>query len=239
MELKSDSLRQEVKYKVFFLDLPKFYHWLTSTSDFKQTFCARQINSLYLDTANYDLAFANITGQSKRFKVRGRWYSLLGTSYKSNNIESNELSIKCEIKRKVNSYSDKINVGSCNFINVNNSISDLYTYIETYCIKASEKYGLKNAKYLKKSALISYNREYYESSSINGFRLTVDKNIKYSSPITNGSNILLSKNYFIVEMKFAPNIRPLVVQYLKKFPFRPVRSSKYVAAMAQLKKVSY
>jgi hypothetical protein len=239
MELKSDSLRQEIKYKVFYSDLPKFYQWMTLRSDFKQTYSPRQINSLYLDTPKYDLAFANMTGQSQRIKVRGRWYGTIGSSLKSVDIKNHKFSVKCEIKRKVNSYSDKIIAGSGSFVPFNNSISNSYLNIEKFCIKASENYGLKNAKDLKNSAFINYNREYYESSTISELRLTVDKNVRYSLPTSVGSPMLLAKNYLIVEVKFPPHIRGLVVQHMEKFPFRPVRSSKYIAAMAQIKKVSY
>jgi hypothetical protein len=180
-----------------------------------------------------------MTGQSQRIKVRGRWYGIIGTPLKSIDIENHEFSVRCEIKRKLNSYSDKMIVGLDSFVPLNNSISDLYLNIENFCIQASEKYGLKNAKDLKRSAFISYSREYYESSTISGLRLTIDKDVRYSPPSSAGSPMLLAKNYLIVEVKFPPNIRELVVQYMEKFPFRPVRSSKYIAAMAQMKKVSY
>lgn len=235
MELQSDSLRREVKYKIFYSDLPKFYQWITSKSDFKQTYSPRQINSLYLDTRNYDLAFANMTGQSKRIKVRARWYGAVGSPLKNIDIENHKLVVRCEIKRKVNSYSDKIIAGSGSFTALNNS----YLNIEKFCIQASESHGLKNAKDLKNSVFICYNRDYYESSKISGLRLTIDKDIRYSIPASEGSPILLAKNYLIVEVKFSPDIRELVSQYMEKFPFRPVRSSKYITAIAQIKKISY
>lgn len=238
MELKSDSLRQEVKYKVFYSDLSKFYQWLTSQSDFERTFCARRINSLYMDTHNYDFAFANITGQSQRIKVRGRWYGTLGANLQSIEDKHN-CYVQCEIKRKVNSYSDKIIAGSDQFFLPHDFVNDFYPKIEKFCTQASEKYGLKMSKDLKRSAFISYSREYYKSSTVNEFRLTVDEDIRYSQPTSLGSPMLLAKNYLIVEMKFPPNIRELVVRYMETFPFRPVRSSKYVAAITQLKKVSY
>ena len=45
------------------------------TNGFKKYYFPRQINSLYLDTLNYDYAKDNINGVNERKKIRFRWYN--------------------------------------------------------------------------------------------------------------------------------------------------------------------
>jgi SPX domain protein involved in polyphosphate accumulation len=42
---------------------------------FTQIFLPRRINSIYLDTHNFDFAKDNINGVSRRKKIRFRWYN--------------------------------------------------------------------------------------------------------------------------------------------------------------------
>ena len=42
---------------------------------FTKIFSSREIDSIYLDTENYDFAKDNINGVSKRKKLRFRWYN--------------------------------------------------------------------------------------------------------------------------------------------------------------------
>jgi hypothetical protein len=50
---------------------------------------------------------------------------------------------------------------------------------------------------------------------------------------------MLAKDYVIVELKFNPESRKKVNLFMKDFPFRQVRSSKFLATLAQIKRVSY
>jgi hypothetical protein len=239
MVLNAESLRQEIKYKIFYADLPIFYHWLLTLSDLKQEYAARRVNSLYIDTIDYDFARANMAGLSRRIKVRGRWYDDRTEVESLTGSDRQDLNVVCEIKRKVNSNGDKIIAGRSCLTKDKDSQRHIYSQIEDFCITSSLKNGLKLTKRLKMSAFISYQREYYRSDSIRPLRLTIDKDIRYSSPTSPGCPILLSKGYVIVELKFPPATRAIVAQYMTEFPFRPMRSSKYVQAITQIKKVSY
>ena len=44
-------------------------------SGFSKLYSPRNINSIYLDTVNFDFAKDNINGVSRRKKIRFRWYN--------------------------------------------------------------------------------------------------------------------------------------------------------------------
>ena len=81
MKLSNDSLRQEIKYKVFFRDISGLYSWLYSSSFFKESYEPRVVNSLYFDTPNYDFAASNMSGESSRIKLRARWHSKIDNQF--------------------------------------------------------------------------------------------------------------------------------------------------------------
>ena len=75
MKLSQETLRQEIKYKVFFKDIPLLYNWIYAYSLFQESYNPRIVNSLYFDTPNYDFASSNMSGESRRIKLRARWYA--------------------------------------------------------------------------------------------------------------------------------------------------------------------
>ena len=85
----------------------------------------------------------------------------------------------------------------------------------------------------------NYEREYYELKSDNNIRLTIDKNISYCNSNTPSDLLMLAKDYVIVELKFNPKSRKKVNTLMKNFPFRQVRSSKFLSSLAQIQRVSY
>ena len=100
-----NTLRKEIKFKVLMKDMGKFYSWLF-TSPFKKSYEDRRVNSLYYDTNNLDFANDNITGQSKRIKIRARWYSKVDQKFLYDFCKDKHF--KFEVKRKVNNLSDKV-----------------------------------------------------------------------------------------------------------------------------------
>ena len=106
MILSDSTTRKELKFKVFFKDIDKFYSWLLKTS-FKKKFYKRGVNSLYYDTPNLDFASSNISGESKRIKIRARWYTKIKESFSDSFVKESQ-AFQIEIKRKLNNLSDKI-----------------------------------------------------------------------------------------------------------------------------------
>ena len=68
-----DNLRIEKKF-VFGKYKEDFIEKILLINGFTKLFLPRKINSIYLDTQNFDFAKDNINGISKRKKIRFRWY---------------------------------------------------------------------------------------------------------------------------------------------------------------------
>ena len=69
-----NNLRIEKKF-VFGKHKEDFLEKILITNGFTQVFSPREIESIYLDTENFDFAKDNINGVSKRKKLRFRWYN--------------------------------------------------------------------------------------------------------------------------------------------------------------------
>lgn len=237
MNLSKETIRQEIKYKVFFMDIPKLYDWLYGYSMFQESYSPRMVNSLYFDTPNYDFASSNMSGESKRIKVRTRWYGELDRNFLDTFLsESQEFTF--EVKRKVNSVSDKLNIGKVTY----KKEEDYLCRINS--IQSSLESIIKNQPSLAAFNLLStiftnYEREYFELKSDSQIRMTIDKNISYCDSKSPSDLLMLAKDYVIVELKFNPKSRKKVNLLMKDFPFRQVRSSKFLATLAQIQRVSY
>lgn len=237
MQLSSKSIRREIKYKVFLKDIGHLYSWLYSSSGFRKSYKDRGVNSLYFDTPTYDFASSNMSGESKRIKVRARWYSEIGDRFIDSYI-SPAKTFNFEVKRKENSLSDKLLIGK-------HDASSTDNYAKRSMLLTKELNKLKNVEpvlcgmNLQGTVFINYQREYYENLLFPNIRLTVDKNIYYGESNPFNRLLLLSRDYLTVELKFKPEDSSNVDLIMREFPCRQVRSSKFLAAIAQIKQVSY
>ena len=237
MKLSEDSIRQEIKYKVFFMDVPKLYNWLYRFSFFQESYCPRKVNSLYFDTSNYDFASSNMSGESKRIKIRSRWYSELDENFLDGFLSDSKV-FNFEVKRKINSLSDKVNIGEIKFDKKDDFLCRIET-IQNELSSVCNNYLTLSSLKLLSTVFTNYEREYYELKSDNNIRLTIDKNISYCNSNIPSDLLILAKDYVIVELKFNPKSRNKVNTLMKNFPFRQVRSSKFLSALAQIQRVSY
>ena len=55
----------------------------------------------------------------------------------------------------------------------------------------------------------------------------------------NTQNTKIANNFIIVELKFNQKNENLTMNILKKFPFRQIRSSKYLYAISKYYRLSY
>ena len=238
MILSNTTTRKELKFKVFFKDINKFYSWLL-TSSFKKTFYKRGVNSLYYDTPNLDFASSNISGESKRIKIRARWYTKLNEDFSESFVKDNQV-FRIEIKRKLNNLSDKIEFSKI-FFKKKNSMQERKLFLKTEL-----KSNISNNPTLSKNSFqdiifICYNREYYEHFLSSDIRLTIDSNI-FCSDSTVSKNLnksIISSNFFLVELKFKEFDNSLIKKIMNEFPFRQVRSSKYLYGLSKYKRFSY
>jgi SPX domain protein involved in polyphosphate accumulation len=178
------------------------------TNGFTETFSSRKINSIYLDTQNFDFAKDNINGVNKRKKIRFRWYN--------NNL--NEIFL--EEKNKQNFQVNKIVSKIPFLVDKDYIVRDLKRYLDANKNKVSNY----NYKFVLKTI---YTRSYWISSN-KQLRATIDTNIKTSS--INKLNNLFDLNETILEFKFHPNNEDYFRKFfsLQNFNFRTKKYSKYI-----------
>ena len=181
---------------------------------FTRLYPSRYINSIYLDTLNFDFARDNINGVSKRKKIRFRWY---------NEDISN---IFLEEKNKQNFQVKKIIYKKINL----NSKNKLLQNLKDYFLNLKKEYNNFNYKFILKT---KYFRSYWISND-KKFRATIDIDIK-ASPI-NDLNRYLELNETILEFKFPPfneaNFRNLFFE--NNFNIRSKKYSKYIQSFTLL-----
>ena len=149
---------------------------------FTQIFSSREIDSIYLDTENYDFAKDNINGVSKRKKLRFRWY---------NNDLNNDY---FEEKKKQNFLVEK----NVNKISTSLKKINLVQNLKDYFYNLNKNYNNFNYRFVLKT---NYLRSYWISDD-KKIRATIDTNINVS-PIFDLSR-KISLNETILEFKFSP-----------------------------------
>lgn len=237
MFLLKNSVRREIKFKIFIKDTGKFYSWLYN-SPFKKKYNNRSVNSLYYDTINLDFANDNISGQSNRIKIRTRWYADNNKNFLDEFCKSKYF--RFEIKRKKNNYSDKIFFPK-QYTEQKNSVIEQRTFLKKELNNELSKFSELSHLILKDTVFVGYNREYFEHIFLDNIRLTIDKDLSclICSKIPNIKNTKIANNFIIVELKFNQKNENQVKNILKAFPFRQIRSSKYLYAISKYYRLSY
>lgn len=196
------SFRIENKYEISIEKLNIFYNFL-KLNNAQRIFSNRQVNSIYFDNIYKDSFLNSEEGTVPRKKIRVRYYGL----------EKPENDKEYLLEKKINSYDGKYKTSEC---------------IQNY--KKIIKFGIFDELYgyCKPIVNINYQREYYK---IGKFRITFDKNIKYS--IFNKKIFLKDLNKCIVEVK--SNNLNLEHEINNLFPFKKIRYSKYANSINLLK----
>ena len=181
---------------------------ILTISGFKKSFSSRYINSIYLDTLNFDFAKDNINGVSRRKKIRFRWYN------------DDYSKIYLEEKNKQNFFVKKITSKAIDFVNK----KDLVENLKGYFLNLNKIHKDFNYQFVLKT---NYLRSYWISND-KKIRATIDTNIN-TSPINN-LNQRLELNETILELKFLPSneniFRNLFIQ--NNFNLRSKKYSKYL-----------
>ncbi len=222
-------MRLEIKIPYNTNSLVKIQKNLNSIKNLKKQYPSRRINSIYYDNLDNQIARDNLSGISRRCKLRVRYYG-------------NEKTSNCflEIKKKLNKFGFK------KVIDMQKKISDL---------KFDEVFKLNNnlhkkvirddyAKdyilndYLSPQVEVSYIRDYYISNKI---RLTHDKEIIFKPcNIENKSTMNIAKDYLnVLEIKFDYNNIADVNEIINKIDIKPKRFSKYLRGLSFFNKSIY
>lgn len=190
--------------------------WIFKKELYKNSFCknysTRKISSIYFDTSNFDFAYDNLNGESKRLKIRIRFYNNQHKYYLEYKFKDNFLGYKKTTKLRSTSI----------LLAIKESIKKIFY---DFYFKANP------------TCLISYTRDYLINNKI---RATIDKNLTYSliqtKDLTNYKfNPSRNMPFDIMEFKYKPAYDNLFRN--KFFPesndtyLRSMKSSKYITAL--------
>ena len=194
-------------------------------SDIYEAYPLRRVNSIYYDTGNLLLANQSKEGQSKRFKVRIRYYG-------ESSIFNNPL---LEIKSKIGNVGTKhkFKVEKIKLINNNFSLS--------YLLNNSKLPSFVNdlITVLKPIVFISYERSYY-LEKFEKFRFTFDRYLTFKNIFLSANSITLPLappiNYQkkVIELKYSKKNENDINNFIKAFPFRQTNFSKYRISLSEL-----
>ena len=230
-------MRYEKKYTFDIKEIEKIRDDLRNSKlGLSRSFPDRFNHSIYFDSFNYDDAIDNISGLSKRYKVRLRWYS---DSFNYNLDENTKFQL--EIKLKRNSLSEKI-------VHSVNLPREIFACSEISIINhVSKQLPIEHKPYLCHCTNLSlgviYKREYLVSRGY-GIRVTIDSKINYWNPLKfNKEKQYFSNNYEVeygvVEMKYPKDIYESIKYEdlnLISNQITPGRHSKYVVGSVLVNK---
>ena len=223
------SIRQEKKYTFSSCKISEVRSKILN-SKFLMTkrYDNRFVNSIYLDSLNFENYAENLSGLSSRSKARIRWYSKNQFGHISEDTE-----LILEIKLRLNVMGNKLsfpfklpknyrNFGANDFIQYLRSIIpvNFLPYIDH-----SNSFTLA----------VSYEREYYEDIS-NKIRATIDSSIAYASPGINildvGNMPMYMPEYNVLELKYPQDIDDdLAGLNFDDIDITPGRHSKYAVGL--------
>ena len=222
-------MRLEIKIPYNLDKLFSIEQSLNSIKNLKRQFPKRYINSIYFDNLNNQIARDNLSGISKRCKLRIRYYG-------------NDKNTKCflEIKKKLNKFgfkkiinlNDKFNQIDLNkFFSLNNNY-----YKEIIDDNYARNYIFNDL--VNPQILVNYSRDYF---IINDIRITHDRNIQFKPyGIDKLATQKLVKDYLnVLEIKFDYKNIDSVNKILDHIPIKPKRFSKYLRGLSFFNKAIY
>lgn len=218
--------RYEVKFVLSERELGHALRWMTLINA-KMIFETRTVNSIYFDDTTQTAVRENLSGVSERRKIRLRWYG-------NNDLDFDGL--KVEVKSRVGrlGYKSSYPIPFNHNYLINTNLHTLSKEVIDEIVQKNFSSDFFN-RYLVPMLYVNYSREYYSLSD--GIRVTIDKNISFSS-ITAHQNLssLNSHGYnsFILEIKFPQNFKTKVVDFIRPLRLTPKRHSKYLAGLAYL-----
>ena len=223
-----EEYRYEIKFILDTEQSSKFHFLLSSLTSMSKAFPDRLVNSIYYDDSSFSSIQDNLMGISHRQKMRLRWYG-------DNVLDKRAI---FEIKKRNGRLGCK---DSVEIEPLDGAVMELPLHeISKIMFENLASKGKIFYQHLYPALQVSYKREYF--SSVEGIRITLDKNISFSNPhlyknISTNSQI----NYplSILEIKFSPQHKTQAHSIIKSFDLTPKRHSKYIAGMAALVLASY
>ncbi len=218
--------RFEVKIPIPLTKVSKIMTWLNSHPlMFSTCHPERHVNSLYLDNAHLARYEENLSGISRRKKVRIRWYHDIDDASKA----------KLEFKHRIAGKGFKVsfdtslaldNVKNAWHKQLHNCYQNLPQHGQTLWLNEHEPI-----------LICRYRRQYFESRC-QKIRATFDHNIHVYDQ-RYGRHINLTKqrslgDYVLLELKADENYEAILSTLIGTCPLRPSRHSKYVNGIRNL-----
>jgi len=227
MNIYTTDQRIESKFITNNLGLNKFYKLIRSNG-FLRVYANRIVNSIYYDNPQYSSIKDNLAGITPRSKYRLRWYGELNGKQ---NIFQFEKKIKLNQSgyKEILLFKNKKNLYSMDF-----SIAGIQNSTKVF----DEKFLPLN---FMPQLLCSYERQYFENAY--SLRFTIDSQIKFWGFKNDIKKDLLkpylNSNFNIVEIKFSPKQKDLLIDLFRKLPSPSTRCSKYLLGQSKINKVNY
>ena len=212
--------RHEIKFVANFYTLPKILAWVKSNKlGFYNEYPDRKVNNVYFDTYDYFAYASNLSGESRRQKVRYRWYD------KFSLLKPGKLEIK--YKRNIFGWKKRFSVNDLK-IAKEKSWKEVIVHLRQKLPKEGNIYLNKNSV---PTIINQYFRDYFLSYD-RKFRVTIDRNHDvFDQRSHHFINILkktLTQPLIVVEFKFNRENRDQVEGLTSNIPLRVSRNSKYV-----------
>ncbi|MCP4913426.1 MAG: VTC domain-containing protein [Oligoflexia bacterium] len=217
-----EDLRYEIKFICEPSDNYIDLYLKTHPEAFREIFSPRMIHNIYCDSEVLSAFDENISGVSERIKVRHRWYTDL------DNNESSQSPMITELKYKEGK------LGGKKFIPLDTKFKDVKLLdLHSLAIsKSPEQYRGLLSTYSSPALYNQYQRSYYLSAN-SKIRVTIDNHIKFSPLYLEANKLgrLEQRPFSIIEVKGSPADHQQISDFLKDFPYRPYRFSKYVVGI--------
>lgn len=184
----------------------------------------RQVNNLYLDTADLQSYLENRSGVSDRMKIRLRWYG-----QPEQNLIVNPV---LEIKIKHNLLGDKWRQELPCELDFNQSFRSILKVVQN---GTAERWRALLHSFVQPTIINSYWREYYVSPD-GALRATLDYGQNsYNQRFSVRPNLTRAspqETIFLIEVKAQPQYQERLEQAMSFFPIQRSRNSKYINGLS-------
>ena len=226
MERAVNNCRFERKFSIPELSVQEVDDFVKKhPSMFYEIFHTRFVNNIYFDSVDLQNYYDSVHGSSYRIKIRIRWYGELFGEITKPVLE---LKIKDGVIGRKLSFPIKPFVLDKNF-----STKKIRNILFESEIPAEVKYRFN---YLFPVLLNRYKRKYFQSPD-RQFRITIDNDLSFQRINilrNNFPNNHTDNQSIILELKYDHLFETAAEHVTNSFPFRLVRSSKYVIGIEKL-----
>jgi len=190
---------------------------------FYEIYLPRRVNNIYLDSLGLENYYDNVEGNTRRLKVRIRWYGEMFGLIKNPILE---------LKIKNEDVGGKMHFPLREFL-LDESFSNKKLHDNIFARSELPHWLIEKLKLCKPALLNCYVRRYFLSID-KKYRLTIDSNLIFFE-IEDKANIFLHRikdqETIILELKYDKNDDYGISQITQHFPFRLKRSSKYISGI--------